>query len=260
VGGREFTAEDVAREFFKTHREEAFAALNKLVVREIIEREAGRIGLTVPESFVAEERKRALEDLRVQALKSYGAGTTPERFVEFALKQSLPDYLRQKDADAAERWLLTRVIRYHGIQSDRVELQLIAVDDEKTAREVVRKLDEGADFAQLAAGYSRHPSRDSGGRLPPMARESLNPAVAERAFALQPGERTSILSVDDGLGRRQFEIVKVLRRLPGRRVAWADVSGEIEDGLRKEPVTRDEFIAWNLRLERLYGVWVDPGL
>jgi foldase protein PrsA len=260
VGGREITAEDVAREFFRTHRPEAFAALNKLVIREIVEREAGRIGLSVPESFVAEERKRALKDLETQAFKTYGAGTTPARFLEIELKQSLDNYLRQKDADAKERYLLARVIRFHAIQSDRVELQLVTLDDEKSAREVAQKLDQGADFAQLAMTYSKHPSGRSGGRMPPMARESLNPAVADRAFALAPGERTSILSVDDGLGRRQFEIVKVLRRLPGRLVTWPEVAAEVEEGLKSEPLTRDEFIAWNLRLERLYSVWVDPNL
>jgi foldase protein PrsA len=260
VGGREVTAEDVARELFKTHRSEAFAALNRIVVREILEREATRIGLLVPDSVVEEDRKRALEDLKVQALKSYGAGTTPERYLEIERKQSLKDWLRQKDAESAERFLLARIIRFHAIQSDRVELILITLDDEKTAREVVQKLDQGADFSQLAMSYSTHPTGRSGGRLPPMARESLNPSVADRAFALAPGERTSILSVDDGLGRRQFEIVKVVRRLPGRSVRWPEVVTEVEEGIKREPVSRDEFIAWNLRLERLYGVWVDPGL
>lgn len=260
VGGHEITADDVAREFFKTHREEAFAALNKLVVREIVTKEAGRIGLAVPDAFIVEERKRALKDLTERALTTYGAGTTIERFVELHLKQSLADHLRQRDGDAAERYLLSRVIRFHGIQADRVQLQLIAVDTEAVARELAQKLDQGADFAQLAIGYSRHPSSQAGGLMPPLARESLNPAVADRAFALEPGQRSSILSVDDGLGRRQFEIVKVLRRFAGRKVTWAEVSGEIEEGLKSEPVSRDEFIAWNLRLERLYGVWVDPRL
>jgi hypothetical protein len=269
VGSHEITAEDLARELFKssapvtpgmTQRQLAFAALNRLVVREIIGQEAQRLGLTVPENYLAAERRRALEDLKVQAMTSYGAGTTPERFVELELKQTLVAYLKVRDAEAAERWLLSRVIRFHGLQSDRVELQLIAVDDEKTAREVAAKLDEGADFAQLAVAHSRHPSAQAGGRLPPLPRESLNPAVADRAFMLAPGARTSILSVEDGLGRRQFELVKLIRRIPGRKVTWPEVATEIEEGLAKEPLGRDEFIAWNLRLERLYTVWVDETL
>lgn len=260
VGGREITGDELAREVFRTHRQEAFAALNKLVIREIVESEARRIGLSVPEAVLAEEKRRAHDDVRVEAVKRYGSGITPERFIEAELKQSLADYLRRKEQEAAERYLMARIIRFHGIQSDRVEIQLLTLEDEGEAREVAAKLDQGADFAQLAMSHSRHPSAKAGGRLPPLARESLNPTVAERAFALAPGQRTSILSVDDGLGRRQFEIVKLLRRLPGRLVTWPEVAAEVEEGLLREPLTRDEFIAWNLRLERLYGVWVDPDL
>jgi hypothetical protein len=269
VGQSEITAEELAREMFKgsspmapgtTLRQAAFATLNRLVIREIVGQESKRIGLAPPPEWIASEAKRALEDLKMQALTSYGAGTTPERFLEVEMKQSLAEWQRQRDVEAAERWLLSRIIRFHGIQADRVEIQLIALDDEKTAREVAAKLDQGADFAQLAVTYSRHPSGKAGGRLPPLARESLNPAVGDRAFALEPGARTNILSVDDGLGKRQFELVKLIRRLPGRKVTWAEVAAEVEEGLVKEPVSQDEFIAWNLRLERLYGVWVDDSL
>lgn len=269
VGGREITAEDVTREFFRgsqqlapgtTMRQAAFATLNRLVIREIIGQESKRIGLVPPPAFIAAEAKRALEDLRMQALTSYGAGTTPEKYLEIEMKQKLSEWQRQRDAEAAERWLLSRIIRFHGIQSDRVEIQLIALDDEKTARDVAAKLDQGADFAQLAMTYSKHPSGKSGGRMPPLARESLNPAVADRAFALAPGARTNILSVDDGIGKRQYELVKLVRRLPGRNLPWSEVAAEIEDGLAREPLGQEEFIAWNLRLERLYGVWIDDTL
>jgi foldase protein PrsA len=269
VGGREISAEDLTRELFKgtqplapgtTLRQAAFATLNRLVIREIIEQESRRIGLKPPDEWLAAERARVLEDLKVQALTSYGAGTTPERFLELEMKQSLADWQTHRDSEAWERWMLSRIIRYHGIQSERVEIQLIAVDDEKTAREVAGKLDQGADFGQLAVTYSRHPSGKGGGKLPPLARESLNPAVADRAFALAPGARSNILSVDDGFGKRQFEVVKLLRRIPSRRVPWGEVATEIEDGLSKEAVGPEEFIAWNLRAERLYSVWVDPDL
>jgi hypothetical protein len=269
VGGREITAEDVTREFFRgnqplapgtTMRQAAFATLNKLVIREIIGQESKRLGLSPPPAWIAAEAKRALEDLKVQAITTYGAGTTPEKFLEVEMKQKLPEWQRQRDAEAAERWLLSRIIRYHAIQSDRVEIQLIALDDEKTAREVAARLDQGADFAQLAMAFSRHPSGKSGGRMPPLARESLNPAVADRAFALAPGARTNILSVDDGIGNRQFELVKLVRRIPGRNLSWAEVAAEVEEGLAKEPLGQEEFIAWNLRLERLYGVWIDDTL
>ena len=89
-------------------RQAAFATLNKLVIREIVQQEAKRIGLVAAGAPGSSPRRgsSALDDLKVQAVTSYGAGTTPERFVEVELKQSLSDFLRQKESEAAERWLL----------------------------------------------------------------------------------------------------------------------------------------------------------
>ncbi len=267
VGSREILLEEVAREMFRsaassnlTDRQRAIGTLNKLVIREIVQLEKQRLGLAVPAAWLSGEKQRAMDDLKTQVETSYGLRMTPERFLEVELKQTLAEFLRARETEASERWLLSRIIRFHGIESDRVELQLIAVDDEKTARDVAARLDQGADFSQLAMSYSKHPSGQNGGRLPPLAKESLNPAVGERAFALAPGARSNILSVDDGLGRRQFELIKLVRRLPPRKVTWAEVSAEIEEGLAHAPVSSDEFVAWSLRLERIYDVWVDDKL
>jgi len=269
VGDRVFTGDDVVRHLFRTQsagapgatlRQQAFAALNQLVVREVVEQEVRKHGLKVPEDVVDAQLAKAVEDLALRALKAYGKGATPESFVRLEYRQSLDDWKAARRDDLVERWKLSRVVRYDGLRADRVELQIILVDDEATAKEVAAKLDAGADMAALAMKYSTHETARAGGRMPPVARESLAPAVADRAFALAPGERTGILSVDDGSGRRRFEIVRLLRRIPPRTASWVEVSGEIEAGLVTEPVGTLEFLAWNLRIERLYNLWIDGTL
>ena len=85
-------------------------------------------------------------------------------------------------------------------------------------------------------------------------------AVASRVFAMRAGERTGVLVIDDGGGRRQFEIVRLVRVVPGRQVAYAEVAEEIERGLKSQPVDRFEWTAWFLRLERLYKVSLSDNL
>ena len=269
VGDRVFTGDDVVRHLFRTQaagapgttlRQQAFAALNQLVVREVVDQEVRKHGLTVPDAWVEEQLAKSVEDLALRALKAYGKGATPESFVRLEYRQSLDDWKAARRDDLAERWKLSRVVRFDGMRTDRVELQIILVDDEATAKEIAAKLDAGADMAALAMKHSVHETARAGGRMPPVARESLAPAVADRAFSLAPGQRTGVLSVDDGSGKRRFEIVRLLRRLPAKSVSWAEAAPEIEAGLTAEPVGTLEFLAWNLRIERLYNLWIDGTL
>ena len=269
VGERVLTSEDVLAHLLRTSgggpteltlRQQVLAALNQLIVRTVIATETERHGIRVPMEVLAQERTKALEELKLHALKAYGMGATPERFTQLEYKQPLDAWLAARDEDVRERWLLHRLVRFDGIRADRVELQVILVDDEALATELVSKLDSGADMSALAIKHSLHETARRGGRMPPMARESLAPAIADRAFGLLPGQRTGVLSVDDGTGRRQFEIVRLLRRIPPRDLQFAEASAEIEASLATEPLSALEFLAWNLRMERLYNVWIDGTL
>lgn len=68
----------------------------------------------------------------------------------------------------------------------------ILVDDAAGARELVERLDQGADFAELAEAYSIDPgSAASGGDLGWFAPEQMVPAFSEATIALAPGETTA---------------------------------------------------------------------
>jgi len=254
--GRDIRASEVGQWFLRTHRREALASLSKLIGLEIVEREAKKIGLHCPGALLEARRGEILQRLERDAAVVYGIGTPTARYVRLRFQQELEDHMNILVEQVRQRWLFSRIIRLHGIQAERVELAMIVLKDRATAEEVSGKLDEGADFERLAARYSIHESGQHGGRLPPLPREALNPAVARHAFALKEGDRTGVLDVDDGRGVRQFEIVRLLRRSPARDVTWATVAAEIEAGLLERPVDATEWAAWYLRLERLYRVRV----
>lgn len=258
--GREIRAAELGQWFLKTYRREALASLSKLIGLEIVEREAKRIGLSCPPTHLAAMRREIMDVLERDAAVTYGIGTKVERYVRLKFQQSLADHLAMRLEDARQRWLFSRVIRYEAMRTDRVELAMIVTRDRRAIEEVKARLDQGADFARVAKRYSVHESKQRGGRLPPLPKEALNPAVARRAFAMKVGDRTGILDVDDGRGHRQYEIVRLLNRLPGRDVAWSAVADEIEAGLKDRPVDPMEWTAWYLRLERVYKVRVSSNL
>ena len=72
-----------------------------------------------------------------------------------------------------------------------IQISHILVDTEKEARDILAKLNNGADFAEMAQQYSNCPSKNQGGDLG-LVNEGSNfvPEFQEAALKLQPGELT----------------------------------------------------------------------
>lgn len=257
---RRVRASELGLWFFRTHRAEAFASLSKLIGSEIVEREARNMGLEYPEAERETARTAILASLREDAAVTYGLGTTPEKYVGLRWRQGLDEHVADRLRQERERWIFSRVIRYQARLLDRAELAVIVVRDEALARDLADKIAQGADFERLAREHSAHETRKDGGRMPPLPREAFQPQVAEAAFALPEGGVSGVLAVEDGAGRRQFELVRLIRRHPGEQVAWPEARDGIEAGLRDRPVDVFEWSAWFLSLERLYGVVLSDNL
>ncbi len=70
---------------------------------------------------------------------------------------------------------------------EEVKAAHILVDDEKLAKEIIKKLDKGADFAALAKEYSKDGSAQNGGDLGYFAKNEVVPEFAEVAFSTKVG-------------------------------------------------------------------------
>lgn len=71
---------------------------------------------------------------------------------------------------------------------DEINAAHILVEEEGLARELRQRLEDGADFAALAAEHGIGPSAERGGDLGWFDRAQMVPAFADAAFALAPGE------------------------------------------------------------------------
>lgn len=82
----------------------------------------------------------------------------------------------------------------------------ILVDHEFEAKDIQKKLDEGADFAKLAQDFSQCPSGKDGGNLGEFGKGMMVPSFEKAAFQLLPGEVSGIVRTQFG-----FHLIKRLK-------------------------------------------------
>ncbi|NWK72593.1 peptidylprolyl isomerase [Bacillus paramycoides] len=84
----------------------------------------------------------------------------------------------------------------------------ILVKDEKTAKEIKEKLNNGEDFAALAKQYSEDPrSKEKGGELPMFGPGQMDPKFEETAYKLEVGQASDVVQSSHG-----YHIIKLTEK------------------------------------------------
>lgn len=115
---------------------------------------------------------------------------------------------------------------------EEVKSRHILVEDGATAAELISELEDGADFAQLAAEHSTGPSGEAGGDLGWFTRDQMVAPFADAAFALEPGE----VSAEPVETRFGWHVIKA----EDRRTTvptFEESRAELEQELGREAVT-----------------------
>ena len=106
----------------------------------------------------------------------------------------------------------------------------ILVEDETKAKELITKLDGGADFETLAKENSTGPTSENGGELGWFAKAEMVPEFAEAAFALEPGTYTKE-PVKTQFG---WHVIKAEERRTRPEPEFEVVKPQLEAKLRQE--------------------------
>lgn len=94
--------------------------------------------------------------------------------------------------------------RYNDMKDNRqIEIRashiLFDLDDEDTAKDVKKRLDEGEDFAELAEEYSEDTSAVNGGDLGYFKAGQMVPEFEDAAYSLQVGEISDLVESEHGI-------------------------------------------------------------
>ena len=112
-----------------------------------------------------------------------------------------------------------------------IQISHILVATEKEARDILVKLNGGADFADLARQYSTCSSKEQGGDLGPVNEGSnLVPEFKEVALKLQPGELTK----DPVKTQFGYHLIKAGDKKEAQTPSFEEVKNPVMADLKKE--------------------------
>lgn len=109
----------------------------------------------------------------------------------------------------------------------------ILVDSEGKAKEIIKKLKDGAKFEDLVKEYSKGPSAENGGELGWFAKSEMIPEFADAAFALGKDE-TSKEPLKTQFG---WHVIKVDDRRKRPEPDFEEVKPQLELQLRQQALT-----------------------
>ncbi len=176
---------------------------NVLIVKQFYE-DKGQI----PSSYVRNEvDERIIEQFDGDRSKFLAylqsIGKTPDEYDIEIRDEMIVGFMRQKMTKSESFVSPVKVEEFYNenkdafFQPEAVHLRLIilaALADEdpelldQTGAEIVKQLDDGVDFAELAKKYSQDSKKDKGGDWGWVERKALIPELAEIAFNLKAGE------------------------------------------------------------------------
>jgi len=117
---------------------------------------------------------------------------------------------------------------------EEIHARHILVEDEAKAKDIIKQLAAGADFAELAKTNSKDPGATNGGDLGFFKKSDMLPEFAAAAFALQPGQVTPV-PVQTRFG---WHVIKLEERRSAPPATLEQVRDEIRQQLIQEGVTR----------------------
>lgn len=122
---------------------------------------------------------------------------------------------------------------------EKINVYHILVNNEQQARELLERLENGEDFANLAMQFSTDSSKERRGDLGFFKRGQMLPELESICFALEENQLSDIVKTKFG-----YHIIKINKKIPAHPQQFGDVSDKIKmlliDQKQKERI--NEFI------------------
>ena len=225
--------------FLRYRREGSREVLTQLVDTLVVEAEAARHGVDVPEPALEAAVTATVGTRREEVAAKLGDRVSWEDYIRQSLGMAPEAYRDEVRKLLRVTMRLDRLIRFEQIRTERLDIRLVAVPTEAEAREVIRKLGAGADIVNLARERSVAPLVAP----PPVAVDDLPEALRKTLTSLRPGDVSKPLRTERD-GRELWQVYRLVARIAARDVAYEVVSKEIEAGLERRPRQAWEYEEW----------------
>lgn len=134
-------------------------------------------------------------------------------------------------------------------QAEQVEASHILVADEKTAKEVKKKLDDGGDFAKLAKEYSTDTAtKEDSGELGYFSSGQMAEEFEKAAFSMKVDEISDPVKTDYG-----YHIIKVTGHKDAKAAKLEDHKDEIKEALLEQEI-QTEYSTWLTEKKEKYKI------
>ena len=251
VGGQGIPLTDLVSKWVLRDPDGVRAILDDLLLSRIVTFEAAALDVRLPDGAIGDEVARRMAALETAA-REVGAPDL-EVYVKRRLGLEIATLRAELEREAAIDLLAPRCVRAWVLSSDRREIRALAVDDRATADQVQARLARGDDFEALAREYSKDPSADDGGRMPPVVRSDQ--PVARTAFATQVGSVSA--PIQDSRG---FVFLKVVGAPDPLEGDWAAIGARVEADLAEQSIEDPEFWQWKDAMYLRYDIDITPFL
>lgn len=122
--------------------------------------------------------------------------------------------------------------------ADQVKAKHILVDDKETAEDIIKQLDEGADFSELAKEYSTDSATaQQGGELGYFTADEMITEFSDAAFALEVGEYTKE-PVETSYG---YHVILCEDKKAAHHQTFDEVKDELTDQLTNQEVQSEYY-------------------
>lgn len=252
---------------------------DKAITKEAIEWRIQGLPAEHQGQFKSDEQKRdflkklvqndllAREAREVKLDREKGVEAAIEDFVNFYLAQTYIKYAIARQItiskEDTEKYYAAHKDDFKAAPTVKIQHILVSVPADaafrnetaalKKAKMIRKELAAGADFAKLAQKYSDdQQTRESGGELDYLRRESINPDIGDAAFRLKIGEISAPVRTIMG-----YHLVKVLDRKDGKQMDLEEATPQIQSTLFNQ--RQQEAVAGEIeRLNKKYNVVYKP--
>ncbi|MEM8864794.1 MAG: peptidylprolyl isomerase, partial [Planctomycetota bacterium] len=231
VNGQDINRQQLAQACIERFGEDV---LESLVNKRLIEHRCRNRGITVTDADIEAEVDRIAKRFKLDREQWLGLlekerGVKPEEYKRDIL---WPTIALRRLAGTEIQVTQDELLRaYETRFGPKVQVRLIVLSDGKRAAQLQRQLAARSDdFARVAMQESEDVNSASiGGLIQPISLHVGDPLIEQAAFALERGQVSSVIQVEN-----QFAIIKCENKIPPRKVAMEEVRSSLQEQIKEE--------------------------